>query len=326
MAGHLPPGLYLEALTPLEFPAGAAAPCLDREGFARVLARLAEPADQALPGAPAEGVVVAGPTAGQGQFMARDLWQETVTAALDELPPERPLVLGLTAATSRETRERAVWLAPRLADRPAAWGLDLALFHHSNRGLPGWLAELAAALGRGIVLMNQPDLVRGRRGATRRSNLMPPVLAKCAAGGGLAGVVYTGDVARWQALQRALRGAGPTPPPLLDGDENSFLARPAAGGILSPGAGLLPGAWRTVARYCLGGENRLNPAARASLLAAAELARELAGLLASRPAAVLAHLLHTLGFIAGARTLTPPAEEPILAAASAWARRALAGG
>jgi len=298
----LPQGLLIEIPTPLDHQRR-----LDRQGLKRLLAR-------SVPAA--EGLVLAGTRVGQGHLMDDRLWHELMEAGLDGVPPEMPLFLGLAGLDSRQTLERARWLAPHLEKRPA-WGLDLPLYHHSNRGLPYWVERLAQALERKVVLVNQPDAVRGRRGPGKRLNLMPSVLAKCSAG--LAGVVHSGSLRVGIGFQRTLRqfsGAR-----LYDGDELAFLGRPSRSGLVSATAALIPEDWRLVVDNSLGrGRAFARSEERASLLEAAARARELAALTAGDPAAVMALLCHAVGLASSPNALVPAPDKEVVAAARRWAQ------
>ncbi len=292
-------GLITEVLTPHK-PDGS----LDAAGLERLVDRAARGAD---------ALVLAGPLAGQGMRLSRRRWQLALEAGLAAAPAEMPLLAGLTADDPEEVLARARWLAGRAKGR-RLWGLDLPLWYRGNRGLPDWLRRLSRELGAPLVLLSHPELVRGRRAAGRHKGLISSVLAKCAAGGALAGVVHAGPLGRGMAAARALRQAAI---PLCDGDEMSFLARPASAGVMSMGAGLLPGQWRLVARHSLG-LVAMSPERRGELLAAARDCRELAGLTSARPAQVLAFLAHQAGLIASERTCHRPAGARLLAAAQAW--------
>lgn len=299
-----PQGLLIELPTPLMNDGG-----LDASGLAKLVKRAAPHA---------HALVAAGPNAGQGQRLSDELWQEAVQSVLQAAPKSLPVMVGLTAASTKATLERAHWLAGFSVGRQL-WGLDLALYHHSNRGLPGWVDELAGALSRPVVLVNQPDQVRGRRGATRHANLIPKVLAKC--GDSLAGVVLSGSLKLGQGLSRAL---APRPMArLYEGDELAFLGRPASAGLLSAGAALLPQDWRRLVDSALGlaDDSLVGPRERRSLISAANKVRELAELLASQPSAVAGVLAHGAGLSRSPRAAGPRAEAKVAQAALAWLER-----
>lgn len=299
-----PQGLLIELPTPLLEDGG-----LDERGLAKLAKRTSRRA---------HALVAAGPQAGQGQRLSRALWQQTVETVLEAAPKSLPVIVGLSAASSKAALGRAKWLAGFSLGRQL-WGLDLALYHHSNRGLPDWVDKLAGALSKPILLVNQPDQVRGRRGATRHLNLMPKVLAKC--GDSLAGVVVSGSIKLGQGLSRALSSRPMAR--LYEGDELSFLSRPASAGVMSSGAALLPEPWRVVVDSALGltDERLSGPRERRALISAAGKVRELAELMASHPAAVAAILAHGAGLIQSSRTAGPRAEAEVGRAALAWLER-----
>lgn len=305
-----PHGLISEVLTPVKDPGRGAA--LDTGGLANLLRAAAPHVD---------GILLTGPQLGQGPLLSQTLWQHTVEAGLAVLSPQTPLLVGLTAQTSQATLRRARWLGRRLAGR-RAWGLDLALYHHSNRGLPDHVEDLAQALGRPVLLANLPALVKERDQAAKRANIMASVLAKCAAGGALAGLVYAGPFKPGVSLQRALRrGPGQREAAFYDYDETVFLARPASWGLVSQGAGLIPQDWQLVATQSLA-ENQPQPEMRKRLLSAAGRASRLAQVLAPAPPAIAAYLAHRQGLIASPRTLTAQTHTAQLAAAETWAQEA----
>ena len=303
-----PQGLLIELPTPLLEDGG-----LDERGLAKLTKRASRRA---------HALVAAGPKAGQGQRLSQELWQQAVQVVLQTAPKSLPVMVGLSASSSKATLGRAKWLAGFSLGRQL-WGLDLALYHHSNRGLPGWVDKLAGALSGPILLVNQPDQVRGRRGATRHLNLMPKVLAKCSVNckDSLAGVIVSGSIKLGQGLSRAL-----SPRPMArvyEGDELSFLSRPASAGIMSAGAALLPELWRVVVDSALGltDGGLSGPKERRALISAAGRVRELAELMASHPAAVTAILAHGAGLIQSSRTAGPRAEAEVGRAALAWLER-----
>lgn len=299
-----PQGLLIELPTPLGDNGG-----LDAAGLAKLVKRAARQA---------HALVAAGPRAGQGQRLGEELWREAVEVVLDAAPKSLPVMVGLTAASSKATLDRAKWLAGFSMGR-RLWGLDLALYHHSNRGLPGWVDRLSGALSRPVILVNQPDQVRGRRGATHHLNLMPKVLAKC--GDSLAGVIVSGSLKLGQGISRSL--ASRPAARLYEGDELSFLNRPASAGVLSAGAALLPEPWRVVIDSALGlAEDGLSgPRERRALISAAGRVRELAELMASHPAAVAAILAHGAGLIQSPFSVGPRIEAKVGQAALAWLER-----
>lgn len=303
-------GLIIELLTPLTDEHD-----LDRPGLARLVA-FAAPHAQAL--------LVAGFCVGQGHLLQDGLWRATVEAALEAAPPGLPLLVGLTAASSDQTLARARWLGGLEAGRPC-WGLDAALFHHSNRGLPGYVEQAAQALGAPLILANCPDLVRTHARAAKRLNIMPGVLAKCARGPHLAGLVFSGPLRQGLANARALQAAPGAA--LYDGLEEAFLARPASAGLISAGAGLIPADWRLVVDRSLGlvssPPGGWAAADRRALLDAGARVRDLAGLMANHPAPVAALLARHLGLITGVATLTPPPIASVQNAVLLWAQEVL---
>lgn len=234
----LPEGLLIELATPLT-PTGT----LDQESLARLLARVG----------PVAAAVVAGcPGVGEALELPPSVRLELFDCLQARLPAGLPLLFGITGSTTAETQSLALQLEERVKQPPAArevYWVDLPLWWHSNRGLPAAYLQLSGMLQQPLVLMNHPDLIRRLAKPLKHVNLRTAVLKKLSAVPGLVGLIYQGDMKRFLHYCAALA----TRPVfiLYEADEERFLTRPGARGVVSAGAQLFPDLWRQVARACL---------------------------------------------------------------------------
>ncbi len=234
----LPEGLLIELVTPLT-PTGA----LDTAGLSRLFQHIA----------PWTVAVVAGtPGVGEALELPPALRQELFAALLELMPPTLPLVFGITGGTAAETQDLAQHLeaiaARQAAGHPLFW-LDLPLWWHSNRGLPQVYGQLGGTLRHPLVLMNHPHLIRSKGQPLKHVNLRTAVLKRLTQVPQVAGLVYHGDMRRF--LHYYAAAAGRPDFLLYEADEQRFLIRPGARGLVSAGAQLLPRTWHQVAQACL---------------------------------------------------------------------------
>ena len=300
-----PRGLIAELVTPL-----TADGRLDRGGLARLVAGVAGAAD---------GILAGSPGAGEGLELPRELRQELFAAALAAVAGRTPLFLGIAADSSGETRELA--LAVQELCRTSNYAapvflVDLPLWHHSNRGLPQACQTLLDDVSLPLLLLNLPDLMRRRAPVFKRRNLRTHVFKKLLALPGLVGLIYQGEMRRFLNYHHA--AAARAGFAFYEADELSFLTRPGAWGVVSPGAQLAPASWQRVTRSCLSPEETGAEAGpRFELWDLSRRLLELARLYAPHPAALLKAVLAARGLIAG------PHLAPGTPAASAALREAM---
>ena len=96
--------------------------------------------------------------------------------------------------------------------------------------------------------------------------------------------------------------------PFTKADEENFLARPGAWGVVSPGAQLFPAFWSLVARVCLHPEEAAkDPELRLETWNLSQRLQKLSRAYRPHPAALLKAALAALGLL-GSPTLAPGTE------------------
>jgi dihydrodipicolinate synthase/N-acetylneuraminate lyase len=249
----LPEGLLIELATPLT-PAGA----LDQGSMVRLVDRAAPWAAALVAGCPGVGEALELPLA---------IRLELFDCLTSHLPPELPLFFGITGGTPEETQNLALHLEDKVkrqpTSRPLYW-VDLSLWWHSNRGLPQTYARLGQILSQPLVLMNHPRLIRRQAKHLKHLNLRTAVFKKLTTVPGLVALIYRGDMGRFLHYCAAM--AARPEFILYEADEQRFLTRPGARGVVSAGAQLFPAIWQQVATACLFPEETLDFKRRRSLM------------------------------------------------------------
>lgn len=120
----------------------------------------------------------------------------------------KPLFVKLIANSGKEAA-RCLALYEELmsgmdAD-PQVFYLDAPLYYRGNRGLPGHYERLLEKTKRGIVLVNDPGLIKVRKGIAGRKNIRTSVLKKLTRIEGVVGLVHRSTVTRGLNYARAAR-------------------------------------------------------------------------------------------------------------------------
>jgi dihydrodipicolinate synthase/N-acetylneuraminate lyase len=295
-----PEGLIIELVTPLS-PAGD----LDAASLARLLDRVLAAAD---------GLLVGGPGAGEGLALPREVRLDLLAQTINLVGGRVPVFFGITGSSPEETRALALAVPQTMTNQGYQGQVllaDLPLWYHSNRGLPqfygGWLKEA----GLPLVLLNLPDLMHQRAFLFKHRNLRTQLMKKLSALPEIVGLVYQGEMRRF--LNYHLAAVARPAFAFYEADENRFLTRPGAWGVVSPGAQLHPAAWQRVTRACLHPEDMGEDlTARHHLWEESTRLLNLAGLYRPAPAPLLKAALAVQGIIAGDATApdTPPAPPP----------------
>ena len=295
-----PEGLIIETVTPLT-PAGD----LDAVSLVRLL-------DRVLP--VADGLLVGGPEAGEGLALPGEVRLELLTRTLTQVGGRLPVFFGVTGTTPEETRELAM-AARQAVDRQGYQGrvflADLPLWYHSNRGLPQFYRRWLEEANLPLILLNLPEVMHQRAFLFKHRNLRTQVVKKLAALPMIVGLVYRGEMRRF--LNYHLAAVARPLFAFYEADENRFLTRPGAWGVVSPGAQLYPEAWQRVTRACLHPEEvGEDLAARHHLWEESTRLLNLAGLYRAAPAPLLKAALAARGTLASDTTAsgTPPAPPP----------------
>jgi dihydrodipicolinate synthase/N-acetylneuraminate lyase len=233
-----PSGLIVDLVTPLHPDLS-----LDEISLARLLDRVISQADGILVGSPEVGEALELPGATRRRLLA---------AAVDAVAGRAPLFLGITGHSPEETRHLA--LAVEEACRRRDLGtpiflVDLPLWYHSNRGLPQAYLRLLKEVPRPLVLLNLPRLISRRAPVFKRRNIRTHVFKKLANLPEVVGLIHRGELRRF--LNYHIAAAWRPGFAFYEADEENFLRRPGAWGVLSTGAQLYPAFWRLVTRVCL---------------------------------------------------------------------------
>ncbi len=295
-----PEGLIIELVTPLT-PQGE----LDAEGLFRLLDRA---------GAAADGLLVAGPEAGEGLALASEVRLDLLAHTLTAVDGRLPVMVGITGATPEETRQSALAVRQVLDRRGYAGQVflaDLPLWYHSNRGLPQFYKQWLEEAGLPLVLLNLPEIVQQRAFLFKHRNLRTQVVKKLAALPMIMGMIYRGEMRRF--LNYHLAAVARPLFAFYEADEHRFLTRPGAWGVVSAGAQLHPEAWRRVTRACLHPEEvGEDLGARHRLWEESTRLLNLAGLYRAAPAPLLKAALTAQGILTSEATAagTPPAPPP----------------
>lgn len=292
-----PQGLIVDLVTPLHPDLS-----LDEAALGRLVDRVIPQAGAILAGSPAVGEALELPAATRGGLLA---------AALAAVGGRAPLFLGITGNSVEETRNLALAVLAecrRTDYRGPVFLADLPLWHHSNRGLPQAYRRLHEEAPLPLVLLNLPELISRRAPRLKHRNIRTHVFKKLAALPWVAGLIHHGEMRRF--LNYHCAAAGRAGFAFYEADEENFLTRPGAWGVISPGAQLFPGFWNLVARVCLHPEEvAQDPELRLEAWNLAQRLQQLARTYRPSPAPLLKAALMAQGLLGSdtAAPATPPA-------------------
>ena len=233
-----PEGLIIDLVTPL-----AGDGVLDGPGLERLVARVLPAAD---------GLLAGSPLAGEGLDLPLSTRRELFTRLLPLVAGRVPIFFGITGPTQEETRDLAAWVREEVGRQGYGGALfltDAPLWYHSIRGLPQTFQALLAAIPLPLILLNLPQTVRRRGVMLKHLNIRTQVFKKLAALPEVHGLIYQGEMRRFLHYHHA--AAARPGFAFYETDEERFLTRPGAWGVVSGGAQLLPRAWQQVTRACL---------------------------------------------------------------------------
>ena len=280
-----PRGLIANLVTPLDSQGAPDGPAL-----IRIMRRI---------GREAAAFLIGGLQVGEGLFLSLDHRLEVLAAAV-EGADGRTVFFDVTTREAGETARFIDRANQQLEKcRPGCEVLYLAapLVGHGNRDLPRHIKELGEGCRRRFLLSNDPELVGRLRSRLRHRNIRTAVLKKIAVNEQVAGLVFSGDIARVLNYQRAVRRRSGFR--FYDGSEDNFLNRPSSSGLVSCGAALLPQAWSDIVGSSLNvyDTQRLYPDHLGQIWESGRMARELLDLYRDRPAAFIKKALKMMGII-----------------------------
>jgi len=302
-----PRGLIIDLLTPLhpDF-------SLDEASLRRLVDRVISQADGILAGSPdvGEALELAGPTR-----------RRLLAALLTAVGGRVPLFFGITGHSLEETRKLALAVhedCQRHGYEGAVYLVDLPLWYHSNRGLPQFCQALLEEVPRSLVLLNLPQLISRRAPLFKRRNIRTHVFKKLGVLPGVAGLIHQGELRRFLNYH----AAAATRPEFAfyEADEENFLTRPGAWGVVSPGAQLFPAFWSLITRVCLHPEEvAQDPELRRETWSLSRRLQEISRAYRAGPAALLKSALKAQGIIdhatiaPGTAPALPEKQEELLA-------------
>jgi dihydrodipicolinate synthase/N-acetylneuraminate lyase len=137
----------------------------------------------------------------------------------------------------------------------------------------------------------------------KRLNIRTHVFKKLAALPGVVGLIHRGEMRRF--LNYHLAAARRPEFAFYEADEENFLSRPGAWGVVSPGAQLFPAFWSLVTRVCLHPEEAAqDPALQVETWNLGQRLQRISRTYRSGPAALLKSALAAQGILATA-TVAP---------------------
>ncbi len=285
-----PRGLIIDLVTPLHPDLS-----LDEASLGRLVDRVISQADGILAGSPdvGEALELPGPTR-----------RRLLAVLLAAVGGRVPLFIGITGHSPEETRDLALAVSEacrRLDYGGAVYLVDLPLWYHSNRGLPQACRRLLEEASRPLVLLNLPQLISRRAPLFKRRNIRTHVFKKLAALPGVAGLIHQGGMRRF--LNYHCAAAMRPGFAFYEADEENFLTRPGAWGVVSPGAQLFPAFWSLVTRVCLHPEEvAQDPELRLETWNLSQRLQKMSRSYRLRPAALIKSALAVQGLIGSATT------------------------
>lgn len=280
-----PQGLIIDLVTPLRPDLS-----LDEVSLKRLVARVISQAD---------GILAGSPDVGEALELSASTRRRLLKVLLAAVGGRVPLFFGVTGHFQSETLELAAAVheeCRRAGYDGLVYLVDLPLWYHSNRGLPQACRRLLEEVPRPLLLLNLPGLIRRRAPLFKRRNIRTHVFKKLAAIPGVAGLIHQGEMRRFLNYHCAA-----TMRPgfaFYEADEENFLTRPGAWGVLSPGAQLFPAFWSLVTRVCLHPEmGEQDPSLRLETWNLGQRLQKLSQAYRPRPAALLKSALAAQGLL-----------------------------
>ncbi|MCD6560671.1 MAG: dihydrodipicolinate synthase family protein [Deltaproteobacteria bacterium] len=233
-----PKGLIVDLISPLNNNGS-----IDGRGLGRLL-------DLIIPHA--DAILLSSPYMGEGRNL--DLIQklELLEKALVVIRGSLPILFWVTQETEDKTRETVLVLNKALKKRAytgQVFWIDSSLYYHSNRGLLSHYQDICSMVDQGIILHNDPELIKERSNAFKRNNIRSSILKELTFLPGIVGMIFFGSLARAHNYQEACRRRSHFR--IYDGDESHFLDHPSMSGVISAGANLAPRVWQSIVQSSL---------------------------------------------------------------------------
>lgn len=234
-----PKGLIVDLITPLNDKGG-----IDIEALDCLLKKVLPYADV---------ILLASLQMGEGSGLSLKMKTDLLEKATSLIQGKIPIFFWISE-NSAEGTKKALGLLEDLLDscdyRGMVFWLDSPLFYHSNRGLCSHYENLTSNIKHPFVLYNDPMLIKLLDRPLKRGNIRTSILKDLSKIREIKALIFRGSLARANNYQKALNERPDFR--LYDGDETRFLEYPSLSGVLSIGANIAPGIWRTITRSSLG--------------------------------------------------------------------------
>ena len=287
---NAPKGLIVDLVTPLTDGGG-----LDSKGLKTLLSKV-------LPYS--TGVLLAGPTMGEGRQISQGLKTELLGKAAKFIDGKAPIFFWISERDEDSTMGLLAHLESLLISLdykgPVFW-LDSPLYYHSNRGLFDHYIDVVSKTMYPLVIYNDPLLVKSLNVALKRNNIRTNIIRDLGKIDLIKALIHRGPLSRVHNYQKNLSKR--TDFRVYDGDEASFLEHPSLSGVLSAGANIAPKIWYTVTMTSLGlsKEKRDQPDYFEKILEMRAVLKDLIAIYRQNPVYVIKKALVDLNIL---RTLT----------------------
>ncbi|HIC91352.1 MAG TPA: hypothetical protein EYP21_04695 [Syntrophaceae bacterium] len=233
MEHYAPKGLLCPLVTPLT-PEGK----VDELSLKRLIVHVAPYVD---------GIILGESSMGEGLYIKTEEREYLIKAGMEATNSKVPLIIGITGNTGDETKHyisQVVSLKEELNYNGEIFLMDCPLWYHSNRDLPDYYENLSEICEFPFILCNNPNLIRQLGKRVKRKDIRTSVLKKLSRNEQIVAMEFLGDLKRFFNYQKAVRGRRRFR--FYDGNEVEFLNRPSSGGVVAPGANILPQEWQKI--------------------------------------------------------------------------------
>lgn len=240
---------------------------------------------------------------GEGSALSPDTRTDAAVTALEVVQGKWPVLVTITSRNSKD----AVRLVARIEDfiersgyPGSVFWVDYPIYHHSNRGLPGFYEALASDTDIPLILGNDSGLIETQKGRARHKNIRTSVLKGLAAIDRIKGIIFAGSLRRSLNYHKAVRHCRGFM--FYDGNEEAFMKQPSSDGVVAGGANLFPQAWHQVTWSSLNQYDVQREYAdhASQVWETGVMLREFIGLYKKGAVAVLKRMLHVAGVLPNA--------------------------
>lgn len=199
-----------------------------------------------------DGIILGESSMGEGLHIKTEEREPLIKTGMEAINNKVPLIIGITGDTVDETRHyisQVVSLKKDLNYDGEIFLIDCPLWYHSNRDLPDYYKGLGEVCEFPFILCNNPELIRQLGKRVKRKDIRTSVLKKLSKNEQIVAMEFLGDLKRFFNYQKAVRGRRQFR--FYDGNEVEFLNRPSSGGVVAPGANILPQEWQKIVHSSL---------------------------------------------------------------------------